>query len=85
MVAWLADGLGEMVAELTVDRLDIYEEIFRLERRLNFQNPLESMRFIGKIQNCIFPVFGQYQVLLVVEHELIAHRKFTLRKKRKPS
>jgi hypothetical protein len=78
VVAWLADGLGEMQVELVVRRLDSLDEVFRLEQRLRFDDPVKDMRFTARIRDCPFPVAGYYEVTLSVEGEFIAHRKIQL-------
>jgi hypothetical protein len=75
VVAWLADGLGEMPVELVVRRLDSLDEVMRLERRLKFEDRLIDMRFTARIRDCAIPVAGYYEVLLSVDGELVAHRK----------
>jgi hypothetical protein len=76
VVAWLADGLGEMPVEILVERLDTLDEVFRLENRLRFNDPLMDKNFVARIRDCQFPVAGQYVLSLLVDRELIAHRKF---------
>ena len=75
VVAWLADGLGDMLVEVIVEKLDSMDEVFRLESRLQFDDPLTDKRFFAHIRDCPFPVAGQYVVSLFVDRELIAHRK----------
>jgi len=81
VLAWLADGRGEMMAELTVDRLDTLEEIYRDNRKLDFAGPLHDARFLARIRGCEIPTPGYYQVSLVIDRNLIAHRKFRVLKK----
>ncbi len=76
VLAWLADGRGEMMTELAVERLATQEEVFRENRNLKFAGPLHDSRFLARIRNCEIPTPGYYQVSLVIDHELIAHRKF---------
>jgi hypothetical protein len=80
-LAWLADGKGEMVTELVVERLDTMEETFRLNRKVVFSDRLGETRLIARIRGCNFPIAGPYQISLIIERELIAHRKFFVRKK----
>ena len=80
-LAWLANGLGEMPAELLVERLDNLEETFRVNRNLVFPDRLVDMRFVARIRACHLPVAGLYQVSLNMDGEQIATRKFRIRKK----
>ncbi|HZZ77607.1 MAG TPA: hypothetical protein VFE62_03755 [Gemmataceae bacterium] len=75
LVAWLADGLGEMPVEIVIRRLDTLDEVYRIERQLRFEDPLKDMRFIARIRDCEIPVAGYYEVSLIVDGESIAHRK----------
>jgi hypothetical protein len=80
-LAWLANGLGEMLAELIVERLDNLEETFRVNRQLDFPDRLHDMRFVARIRNCHLPVAGLYEVSLIIDGEPVASRKFRVRKK----
>lgn len=75
VVAWLADGLGEMTVEIVIESLDKLDEVLRMENRLQFDDLLKDKYFVARIRDCVFPVSGQYVVSLLVEGELIAHRK----------
>lgn len=76
VLAWLADGIGKMLVELVIERLDTFEEIYRINRQLVFHNRLQEARFVARIRDCTFPIAGYYQVSLSIERELIAQRKF---------
>ena len=80
-LAWLANGLGEMPAELLVERLDNMEETFRVNRVLVFPDRLVDMRFVARIRSCHLPVAGHYQVSLIIDGEQVATRKFQVRTK----
>jgi hypothetical protein len=75
-VAWLTDGIGDMSVEVVVERMDSLEEVFRLDRHVQFANPLDEMCFIIPIRDCDLPIPGAYQVSLSIDRELIAHCKF---------
>jgi len=75
LLAWLADGLGEMPVEVIVDSLETLEEIHRVEKRLRFDDPLKDKYFLARIRECVFPTAGPYVVSLFACGELIAHRK----------
>ena len=75
IVAWLADGLGEMPLRLSICRLDNLDEVFRLEHELKFSDRLRDMRFTARVRNCVIPAAGYYEVMLTVGGELVAHRR----------
>ena len=75
LIAWLADGLGEMIAEIVVQETDSFDEIFRKEYRLRFDDPLKDMRFTAHIRDCPVPSPGYYVISLLLQGELVAHRK----------
>jgi hypothetical protein len=79
-LTWLTDGLGEMLVEMVVESLDSLEEVFRLERNVQFTDPLHEMRCAARIRHCRFPVPGYYQVSLLIDRELIAHRRFAVKR-----
>ncbi len=78
VVAWLADGLGEMRVAIVVKRLDSMQELHRVERRMQFDHPLKDMRFTARIRGCPIPAAGYYEVILSVEGEFVAHRKYEI-------
>jgi len=75
-VVWLADGEGELATQIVVQRLDTLDEVYRYARTFRFTNRLQESRCVAKIRDCKFPVAGYYQVSLIIEGDLIAHRKF---------
>ena len=78
VVAWLADGLGELAVKIVIERLDNMDDLLRVENRLHFDDPLKDKYFVAPIRVCVFPVAVQFVVSLFVEGELIAHRMFRL-------
>jgi hypothetical protein len=75
VVAWLADGMGEMLVKVMVQRLDTLDEVFQVETRMRFDDLLKDKYFVARIRDCEFPVAGQFVVSLLVDGELVAHRK----------
>src|SRR5438105_4532536 len=67
VLVWLVNGMGEMSAELLVERLDNLEETFRVSRKLVFPDRLLDMRFSARIRDCHLPVAGPYQVSLNID------------------
>lgn len=82
-LVWLTDGMGEVIAEVIVERLDSMEEVFRVEEILNFANPLQEMRCAVRIRRCPIPVAGYYLLSLIIDREVIADRRFAVRKEEK--
>ena len=80
-LVWLADGEGELSAQIVVERLDTLEEVHRFTRKLAFTSRLQESRCLAKIRSCKFPVAGYYQVSLIIDGEFIAHRKFRVHTK----
>lgn len=78
VVAYLTDGLGTIPLEVVVERLDSLEEVFRLERTVQFTNPLLEARCIFRVRDCPLPVAGSYQISLLADRELVAHRRMLL-------
>jgi hypothetical protein len=76
--ALLTDGLGEMPLEVSLERLDTMEELFRTVLPYRFVNPLREVRFILRVRGYSFPVPGHYQLSLFAENELLAHRKLVM-------
>ena len=81
VLAWLADGEGEMLAEVVVENLEALDEVYRADRKLGFAGVLQESRFVARIRSCIFPTAGYYQVSLTVGGELIAQRKLLVQRK----
>ena len=75
VVAWLADGFGELSVEVVIRRMDSMDELFRREERLRFHDRLKDMRFTAQIRDCPFPIAGYYEIGLNVDGEFVAHRK----------
>jgi hypothetical protein len=75
VVAWLADGLGEMSVELIVKRLDNLDEVYQAKKVMKFDDPLKDMRFTARIRDCPIPVPGYYEITLVIDGESVGHRR----------
>jgi hypothetical protein len=80
-LAWLAGGEGEAQAEILIQRLDNLDTIYRDQRKVTFNHPLQDSRCLVRIRNCTFPVSGYFEVSLIIDRELIAHRRFRLQQK----
>jgi hypothetical protein len=76
--AILTDGSGEMALEVRIQRLDTYDEIYRIRSQYRFLNPLHEVRCIVRVRDCSFPVAGHYQITLLCENEMIAQRRMRI-------
>jgi hypothetical protein len=70
--------MGKMDLEVVIQRLDNLEVIYRHYIPCQFNDPLQEARGIFRIQECSFPVEGQYQISLLADKELVAQRKFEI-------
>jgi hypothetical protein len=76
--AILADGMGEMLLELKIERLDTLEVIYRHSLTHRFTDPLQEVRYLFRIRDCSFPAPGAYQATLLAGGELVAQRKLSI-------
>jgi hypothetical protein len=66
--AILTAGSGEMPIEVMIQRLDNYDEVYRIRSRYHFANPLHEVRCVVRVRDCSFPVAGHYQTTLLCEN-----------------
>jgi hypothetical protein len=78
VVAYLANGQGDVPATIRVRRLDTLAEVYRAETPLHFADRLAEVRLVGRINRCVFPGPGQYEVSLWVGGELLTQTPFTV-------
>jgi len=83
--ALLTDGAGEMPVEVRISRLDTLDEIYRRSVSFRFTNPLQEIRCIVRIRGCSFPVSGPYQIMLLADNEMVAHRKILITERENPT
>jgi hypothetical protein len=76
--AVLTDGFGKMPLEVAVQRLDNLDESYRRSGQIEFRTPLQQRPCIIRIRDCSFPVAGDYQVMLLVDHELVAQQRLRI-------
>jgi hypothetical protein len=79
------DGLGEVELEVTINRLDNLDEVYRAGTTFRFPDPLHAYRCKLRIQDCSFPVAGDYEVNLHAGGEVIARRKLSIVQRSQPS
>ena len=82
-LAFLTNGSGEVTLEVVIHRLDSYEDIYRRSHKYLFASPLDQVRCAIRINDCPFPVEGQYEIALCANNEIIAQRKITIAKEKK--
>src|SRR5262249_16837316 len=78
VLATLTDGMGGIPLELVIYRLDTFEPIYRKGTSFQFEHPLQELRCCFKIRKCLFPVPGYYEIVLLADNELVAHRRIRL-------
>jgi hypothetical protein len=78
VLALLTDGVGEVMLEVVIERLDNLEEIYRYQHAYRFAHPLHEIRFQLRVVRCSFPVAGVYQVSLLADGEVLAQRRLTI-------
>jgi hypothetical protein len=75
VVAYLADGVGEMSCRTVLTRPDTLADMFVSDGTLSFADALEEQRLVVTIE-CSFPVTGVYDILVWVNGELVALSPF---------
>ena len=76
--AVLTDGFGEVELEISIQRLDKFEDIYQRRLMCKFADPLHEIRCLFRIRDCTFPVAGYYQIQLLSQNELIAQKKIRI-------
>jgi hypothetical protein len=79
--AALLDGMGDIRFEVSVQRLDTFEEVYKREFGAQFTDPLREVRFVFRCRDCRFPIPGEYQVSILADGEVIAQRKLRIYQK----
>jgi hypothetical protein len=74
----LTDGMGDIAIEVVIHHLANMDEVFQTTMTHRFIGPLDNVRCILRIRNCSFPSAGEYNVSLLADGELVAHRKLTI-------
>lgn len=78
VVAYLANGFGDTTATIQVRRLDTLNDVYRAATILQFPDRLEEIRFVGRVNRCVFPSPGEYEVVFWVNDDLLAQTPFTV-------
>jgi hypothetical protein len=82
VLAFLADGLGEIDLEVVLQDLDNMDVLHRVGGRVNFHEPLVEYRCVFRVRELSFPQEGAYEVLLLADKDLVAARKIDIRRRR---
>jgi hypothetical protein len=56
--------------------MDTLEEIYHRSLKVTFQDRIQEVRFFLRIERCVFPVPGHYQIKLLADGEEIAQQRF---------
>jgi hypothetical protein len=78
VVSLLTNGLGEIPLEVRIQRLDTLDIVSQFRGVVRFDDPLKEVRCKMEVRNYSFPVAGIYDVLLLVEGEMIANRRIAI-------
>lgn len=78
LFAVLTDGLGDVPLNLLIYRLHDMEEVFASSGKMRFTNPLNELRCLLRVRNCLFTEEGFYQVTLLAAGEQVAQRRFVI-------
>ncbi|MBX9582487.1 MAG: hypothetical protein K2X87_19455 [Gemmataceae bacterium] len=79
VVAYLANGIGQFPVAVVVRRLDTLGEVYAARAMLTFADRLAEVRLTIRVEQCVFPAAGEYEVALWVGHELLAQTPFTVK------
>ena len=79
VVAYLANGVGRYRFTLRLTRLDTMAEIYSASSFLNFPNRMEEVRFVLRVEQCLFPTDGEFEASLWIGGELLAQTPFRVR------
>jgi hypothetical protein len=77
-LAFLSDGDGEVELTISVQRLDTLDIVYTSSHSVRSANRMQEVRFFLRIENCPFPVPGNYQVNLLANGELLAQQRFLI-------
>ena len=82
VLAFLTNGFGEMPLDAIVQSLDNGEENERRRTQAVFKSPLHEYRYVFRMRRFSVPQPGHYQISLIAEGEVLAHRKLIFAEKK---
>ena len=68
-------GQGTADVELTVTHLESDEEVYALQREVQFPNRFVEVRILFRLAECEFPTPGAYLFTLLIDGDWAAHRR----------
>ena|SRR6266404_3291257 len=77
--AVLTDGLGTCRVQLSIVELETAEEIYSRQMAATFLDRLAELRVLFSTNQCSFPKSGKYQLILLVDDELVAQRTLVVK------
>jgi hypothetical protein len=80
VVAYFANGIGRYRFTVRVTRLDTLAEIYSASSFLNFPDRMEELRFVLRIEQCLFPGEGAFEASLWIGGELLAQTPFQVKR-----
>jgi hypothetical protein len=72
--ASLTNGRGTGTVRLVASRLDVGEVVYEREYPISFPDPLAVFNVTIRLRSIQFPVEGDYEFVLYVDSDPIAHR-----------
>ena len=72
--ATLLDGEGDATVSLEIAHSETGEDVYALEQVVSFPNRLAEVRVLFRVNRCVFPSPGVYQLALFVDGDWVAHR-----------
>ena len=79
VVAYLANGLGRFPFAVRVRRLDTLDAVYQAEAEITCPDRLAEVRLTLRVERCVIPTAGEYEVALWVGPELLAQTPFTVK------
>jgi hypothetical protein len=76
--AFLSAGEGEINIEVNVESLTDFTAFYQRFQRLQLVDRMVEVRFIYRINECVFPEPGHYQVNLLAEGEILAQQRILI-------
>ena len=68
----LTDGRGRMPLQVRIETLDDFDIIAQRRGVITFRDPLQKIRLRVPMEEVSFPTEGGYQILLLVDGDLVA-------------
>jgi hypothetical protein len=79
--ATFTDGLGEVTIDLVFIRLESGEESYSYRGVLSFPGRLKEVRFHARINQCLFPAAGEYDVMILANGQWLGQKRLHVRRR----